>query len=152
MVGKLAHGRHAGHPDRTDQPAVIEQVRLHDIGHAVPDHRLEPRVTEFLLAQSDGYRECLGDSSGIVKIVEGAGFLEIHGVDILQHAADGDRMSRVVRAIRVGVQSDFVSQRFPREWDERFRASRRGVFVAAHPAAHAVLHGFAPVSSINRLR
>jgi hypothetical protein len=87
---------------RANHPAVIEQVGLHDVRDTLADHRAKPRMAELLLAERDGNRERIGDPLRRFEVVERAGLFKVDRIDIFQHAADRNRVLRIIRAVRVG--------------------------------------------------
>ena len=115
--GHASQLSHARHPRRAYQPAVIVQVRLNDIRHAVANHPLETPLAGLLLAKGNGDGEGVGHLLGGVEIVERARFLVMDGLDVFEHLADADGFGRVVRAIGVGMDDHLVPQRFAGERD-----------------------------------
>ena len=88
-----------------------------------------------------GNRQGVGHALGVFQVIERAGLLEVHRLDVLQHPADLDGLGRIVGAVGVGVDVDPVAQRLAGQGDERLGAAGHGVGVAAHAAAHAELDG-----------
>jgi len=121
-VGHAVRG-HAGDADRADQAAVVEQVRLRDVRHAVANHGPEAGVAELLLAEGDGNRESLRDALRVVEVVERAGLLKVNRVDLLQHAAHRNGVLGIVRAVGVRMDGDPIAQHFARQRNELFRAA-----------------------------
>ena len=74
------------------------------------------------------------------KSSNGQGSSKIDRANVLQHPADRNRVLRIVRAVRIGVDRHLVAERLARQRNQRLRAAGQCVLVAAHPAAHAILH------------
>src|SRR6185369_13798890 len=113
-VGFLAH---ACHTSRTDQPAIVIQVRLHDIRDALADAPAKAFLARFLFAECNGNFQRVGHSLRSVEVVERAWLLIMNATDAFELSADLDRFGGIVGTVSVGMDYHFVAEHFSREWN-----------------------------------
>src|SRR5690242_11857029 len=108
--GHVPQFGHPCHTDRANESAVIKQIGLNDVCHAVSNRVLKAPMTGLLFSECDRYLQGIFDFFCRIEIIEWTRLLKKGCADALQHPTHFDGMRWVVRAVRIRVNYHLVSE------------------------------------------